>query len=128
MDVPRARWTAPAKADEVGRMRRAAAATAAELGLSGLALEHFELAVSEALTNVVLHAYHGKPGPMSMEVQGDEDVVRVTVADEGGGMAAQAENRGLGLGLGIVASAADCCQIRTRKGHGMQITLGFGLH
>jgi serine/threonine-protein kinase RsbW len=128
MEVPRAQWSAPAKADEVGRMRRAAAATAAELGLSGVALEHFELAVSEALTNVVLHAYHGRHGPMSMEVERDDDVVRVTVADEGDGMGTQAENRGLGLGLGILASAADCCQIRTRRGHGMQITLGFGLH
>ena len=128
MEVPRAQWTALARADEVGRMRRAAAATAAELGLSGRALEHFELAVSEALTNVVLHAYHGRPGPMSMEVEGDDDVVRVTVADEGDGMGARAENRGLGLGLGILASAADCCQIRTRRGHGMQITLGFVLH
>jgi anti-sigma regulatory factor (Ser/Thr protein kinase) len=128
MEAPSAHWTAPAKADEVGRMRRAAAATAAELGLSGVALEQFELAVSEALTNVVLHAYHGSPGPMSMEVEGDEDAIRVTVADEGDGMAAQAENRGLGLGLGILASAADCCLIRTRRGHGMQITLGFGLH
>jgi anti-sigma regulatory factor (Ser/Thr protein kinase) len=109
-------------------MRRAAAATAAELGLSGLALEHFELAVSEALTNVVLHAYHGRPGPMSMEVEGDEDVVRVTVADEGDGLGARGENGGLGLGLGILASAADCCQIRSKRGQGMQITLGFGLH
>jgi anti-sigma regulatory factor (Ser/Thr protein kinase) len=109
-------------------MRRAAAVTAAELGLAGLALEHLELAVSEALTNIVLHAYSGRPGPMSIEVEGDDDAVRVIVADEGDGMGAQAENRGLGLGLGILASAADCCQIRTRRGHGMEVVLGFGLH
>jgi serine/threonine-protein kinase RsbW len=128
MDLPRARWTAPARADEVRRMRRAAAATAAELGLSGIALEHLELAVSEALTNVVLHGYRDEPGPMSVEVESDGDEVRVTVADEGGGMGAQADNRGLGMGLGILASAADSCEIRTRRGIGMEVTLGFALH
>jgi anti-sigma regulatory factor (Ser/Thr protein kinase) len=89
MDVPCARWTAPAKADEVGRMRRAAAAVAAEHGLDGVALEHFELAVSEALTNVVLHAYPRTSGPMSVEIESDEDEIRVMVADQGEGIVAQ---------------------------------------
>jgi anti-sigma regulatory factor (Ser/Thr protein kinase) len=108
-------------------MRRAASAVAAGYGLEGLALEHFELAVSEALTNVVLHAYHGMSGPVSVEVESDGDEVRVTVTDEGDGMAAHAESRGLGLGLGILASAADCCEIRSRRGSGMEVTLGFEL-
>jgi stage II sporulation protein AB (anti-sigma F factor) len=108
-------------------MRRAAAAAAAGYGLDGLGLEHFELAVSEALTNVVLHAYHGMSGPMSVEVDGDIEVVRVTVTDEGDGMAARADSRGLGLGLGILASAADACEIRTRRGSGTEVTLCFEL-
>jgi anti-sigma regulatory factor (Ser/Thr protein kinase) len=127
MEVPRARWTAPAKADEVGRMRRAAAAVAAEHGLEGLALEHFELAVSEALTNAVLHAYPDTSGPMRLEVECEDDEVRVTVADEGSGLGAQAKHRGLGLGLGILASAADFCEIRSRRGVGVEVMLGFEL-
>jgi serine/threonine-protein kinase RsbW len=125
MDLPRARWTAPALADEVGRMRRAASAAAAEHGLDGRALEHLELAVSEALTNVVLHAYQDEPGPMSVEVESDDDEIRVTVADDGGGIAAQAEHRGPGMGLGILASAADFCEIRSRRGVGVEVLLGF---
>jgi serine/threonine-protein kinase RsbW/stage II sporulation protein AB (anti-sigma F factor) len=109
-------------------MRRAAAAAACEHGLSGLALERFELAVSEALTNAVLHAYPDGEGPMSVEIDVDEHALRVTVADEGDGMAAQARNRGLGLGLGILASAADACAIRSRRGAGMEVTLVFELH
>jgi anti-sigma regulatory factor (Ser/Thr protein kinase) len=128
MDVPCARWTALAKADEVGRMRRAAAVVAAERGLRGAALEHFELAVSEALTNVVLHAYPSGPGPMSVEIESDEDEIRVTVADQGAGIAAQADHGGLGLGLGILAGSADSCEIRSRRGVGVEVTLGFGLH
>jgi serine/threonine-protein kinase RsbW len=121
------RWLAPATADEVGPLRRAAAAAAADHGLAGLSLERFELAVSEALTNVVKHAYSnaGDPGPMRVEVEHDEREVRVTVDDEGSGMAALAEHRGLGMGLGILATAADCCEIRTRRGDGTHVMLGF---
>jgi anti-sigma regulatory factor (Ser/Thr protein kinase) len=128
MGTSRARLTAPALADEVGRMRRAASAAAAEHGLGGRALEHLELAVSEALTNVVLHAYPDHPGPMSVEVESDAEVVRVTVADDGGGIAAQAKHRGPGLGLGILASAADFCEIRSRRGTGVEVMLGFERH
>ena len=131
MGSPCARLTAPALADEVGRMRRAASAAAAEQGLGGSALEHLELAVSEALTNVVLHAYEDEPGPMSVEVESDAEAIRVTVADDGCGIAAQAEHRGPGMGLGILASAADFCEIRSRRGAGVEVMLGFerqGMH
>jgi anti-sigma regulatory factor (Ser/Thr protein kinase) len=128
MELPRARWIAPATADEVGRIRRAAAAAAAEHGLAGRALEQFELAVSEALTNAVLHAYPRAPGPVSLELECDGDEIRATIADEGMGLTAQAERRGLGMGLGILASAADFCEIRTRRGSGMAVMVGFDLH
>jgi stage II sporulation protein AB (anti-sigma F factor) len=128
MNAPRARWTAPANADEVGRIRRAAAAVAAEHGLEGLALEHFELAVSEALTNAVVHAYTDESGPMSVEIESDGVELRVTIADEGSGIAAHTAHRGLGLGLGILASSADFCAIRSRRGVGVEVTLGFELH
>jgi anti-sigma regulatory factor (Ser/Thr protein kinase) len=128
MAVPRARWTAAAKADEVGRLRRAAAAVAAEHGLEGLALEHFELAVSEALTNAVVHAYADEAGSMTVEIESDGAELRITIADEGSGMAAQARHRGLGMGLGILASSADFCEIRSRRGIGVEVTLGFDLH
>src|SRR5215470_15414740 len=120
-----ARLTAPARADEVGRMRRAASAAAAAHGLGGRALEHLELAVSEALTNVVLHAYEDAPGPMSVEVESDAETIRVTVTDDGGGIAAHAGHRGAGMGLGILASVADFCEIRSRRGSGVEVVLGF---
>jgi anti-sigma regulatory factor (Ser/Thr protein kinase) len=125
MDSPCARLTAPALADEVGRMRRAASAAGAEQGLGGRALEYLELAVSEALTNVVLHAYADAPGPMSVEVESDDEAVRVTVADDGCGLAAETTHRGAGMGLGILASVADFCEIRSRRGAGVEVMLGF---
>jgi anti-sigma regulatory factor (Ser/Thr protein kinase) len=106
-------------------MRRAASAAAAEHGLGRRAVEQLELAVSEALTNVVLHAYRDDPGPMSVEVESDDEAVRVTVADDGCGIAAQNTQRGPGMGLGILASVADFCEIRSRRGAGVEVMLGF---
>jgi anti-sigma regulatory factor (Ser/Thr protein kinase) len=128
MEPPRARWVAPATAGEVGRMRRAAATAAAEHGLAGRALEQFELAVSEALTNAVLHAYPGRSGPVSLELECDDAEIRATIADEGMGIRANDDHRGLGVGLGIMASAADFCEIRSRRGSGVAVMVGFELH
>jgi anti-sigma regulatory factor (Ser/Thr protein kinase) len=129
MEAPRTRWLVPATPDQVGRMRRAAAAAAAHHGLSGAALDDLRLAVSEALTNAVLHAYPDRaPGPIMIEVEADADEVRVTVGDEGAGLLPRGDRHGLGLGLGILATSADTCEIRTRRGSGMRVTLGFELN
>jgi anti-sigma regulatory factor (Ser/Thr protein kinase) len=127
-DTPPTHWSAPATPYEVGRLRRAATADAAERGLDGRALDQLRLAVSEALTNAVLHAYpeNGPPGPVRLEVAGEGGEVRVTVSDHGGGMAVQSGRRGLGLGLCILASAADFCEICSIRGEGMRVSVGFG--
>lgn len=127
-DTPPSHWSAPATPYEVGRLRRAATADAAERGLNGRALDHLRLAVSEALTNAVLHAYpeNGPPGPVRLEVAGDDGDIRVTVSDRGGGMAVESGRRGLGLGLYILASVADFCEICSVRGGGMRVSVGFG--
>ncbi|MEA2254406.1 MAG: serine/threonine-protein kinase RsbW [Solirubrobacteraceae bacterium] len=127
MDASRVEWTAPALADEVGELRRAVTATAAEHGLAGLALERLELALSETLTNVVLHAYYGapEPGPMTVELEADPNEVRVTVRDCGRGMAPRANSSGLGLGLGLAATVADRCELRTARATGTTVMLAF---
>ena len=126
-DTPPSHWSAPATPYEVGRLRRAATADAAERGLNGRPLDHLRLAVSEALTNAVLHAYpeNGPPGPIRLEVAGEDGEVRVTVSDRGSGMAVQSGRRGLGLGLCILASVADFCEICSVRGEGMRVSVGF---
>ena len=127
-DTSPSHWSAPATPFEVGRLRRAATADAAERGLNGRALDHLTLAVSEALTNAVLHAYPEgvPPGPVQLEVAGDDGAVRVTVADRGAGMSTRSGSRGLGLGLGILASVSDFCEICSVRGEGMSVSVGFG--
>jgi len=85
------------------------------------------LAVSEACTNVVVHAYrdHEQPGPMHITARLDGDVLEVTVADEGGGVRPRGDSPGVGLGLQIMARTAESCEVRDAPGGGARLVLRF---
>ena len=73
----------PATFEMVARSVAWARETAADAELpSGRAL-HLELAVEEAVANVVRHAYPGRPGDFRIRVTGDVGVVRVELEDSG---------------------------------------------
>ena len=66
------------------------------------------LAVSEAVTNVVQHAYarDDEPGSVRVRVEIHEDEVEVMVQDAGSGMVPRPDSPGLGLGLSIMQRMA----------------------
>src|SRR5581483_4764579 len=49
-------------------------------------LDDVKTAVSEACNNVVLHAYQGEPGPLSVNLYAHGDELSVSVCDEGEGL------------------------------------------
>jgi anti-sigma regulatory factor (Ser/Thr protein kinase) len=61
------------------------------------------VAVSEALSNVVEHAYAGleSPGPMTVEASRHERLLIVVVSDDGVGMRAR-DTPGVGMGLRLI--------------------------
>jgi serine/threonine-protein kinase RsbW len=83
--------------------------------------------VSEALTNVVLHAYLGRdPGPMVAEAWCDADHLLVRVCDEGQGLVPRVDSPGLGVGIAVMASVADDFRIGNRDGTaGTVVSLRF---
>lgn len=116
--------------DAITNLRHEVVRYAQSLGATAEVLEGLQLAVSEALTNVVVHAYVGRePGSMIVEAWPDEDdhlVVRV--CDEGHGLIPRADSPGLGLGIGLMASMADEFQIASREGTpGTIVSLRFAL-
>jgi anti-sigma regulatory factor (Ser/Thr protein kinase) len=64
-------------------IREFVARSARELGLDERALYDLQLAVDEASTNVVQHAYGGQGGQIEVTVEPAEDGVRVKVRDWG---------------------------------------------
>ena len=72
----------------VGAMRHHAAGFAMAAAAPDGVTHAVELAVSEMVTNVVIHAYVGRePGRVSVRCQGDAERITVEVADDGVGVA-----------------------------------------
>jgi serine/threonine-protein kinase RsbW len=104
--------------------------TAAVQGL-GVDVAAVELAVSEAVSNVVLHAYRDREevtedGRIHLRVTANADGVWVLVADDGVGMSARDDSPGLGLGLRVIASASDELSI-TQGEPGTRVHMRFAL-
>ncbi len=121
---------APARPEEVAPLRTAIWRHALALGARAELAQAVRLAVGEALTNVVMHAYVGmEPGHMKAEAWVDEENhFAVLVTDEGHGLIPRADSPGLGLGLGLMAQMADDFRVANREGTaGTRVWLRFAL-
>ena len=75
------------------------------------------LAVSEACSNVVQHAYVGRDhGRFRLQVGVDDRILCVAVCDEGKGMRPRNDSPGMGLGLSLMAYVSDELKIRKEPG------------
>jgi anti-sigma regulatory factor (Ser/Thr protein kinase) len=94
----------PARPQSIAPLRHAVVDLARANGASDGELEDIAIAVSEAVTNVVLHAYtgHDAPGALTVQAWMDGRRLHVAVCDEGVGMLSPADNPGLGFGLSVI--------------------------
>ena len=107
--MPSASWTAPASAESVTQLRQAVVDFAYEHGVPEPCLSDIRLAVSEALSNAVVHAFRGRTdGTVIASVTTDaSEWVEVRVTDDGSGMAPRNDSPGLGLGLPLIRHLTD---------------------
>jgi serine/threonine-protein kinase RsbW len=116
----------PARAENVAVVRHVLGAFADALGLSDDLIEDLRLAVTEACTNVVRHAYpYGEPGAMEISIRPDEDLVHVIVADRGRGIGTSSDTSGPGLGLPLIAAIADSVDLQSNPGRGNRVAMTF---
>jgi serine/threonine-protein kinase RsbW/stage II sporulation protein AB (anti-sigma F factor) len=113
----------------VGVLREAIINFARDAGASRRQREQIALAVSEALSNCVIHAYVGiEPGPITIEAWTDDGALIVLVCDEGHGMVPRLDSPGLGIGLPLIAHMSDQLDIEDRSaGRGVRIRMTFAL-
>jgi serine/threonine-protein kinase RsbW len=117
----------PALPDAVGVARQALTGACEALGLGPRATGDVRLAVSEACTNVVAHAYRDReePGELEVAVLLEPGELTVIVRDRGSGIAPRIESGGLGLGLPLIAALTRRAEISEHAGGGTEVTMTF---
>ncbi len=106
----------PALPENVPAVRHAVGEMAASRGADPRARNAIALAVTEAVANVVFHAYECAGGPLEVEARLDPDAVNVVVRDHGSGLRADAPSEGIGAGLRIIGALAQGFEINRTDG------------
>lgn len=115
----------PAEPGSVGIVRHVLGGLAEAAGLDPEGLADVRLAVSEACTNVVVHAYAGGPrGRLDVEARIERPLLHVVVRDRGHGLAPRADSPGLGIGLPLLAAVAERVQL-TGSPEGTEVRMAF---
>jgi serine/threonine-protein kinase RsbW len=117
----------PADPAAPGAARRTIREFLGALGADPVRLSDVLLAVSEVVTNCVVHGYRGRPGQVAIEARHTGDRLELSVADEGSGMRPRIDSPGLGLGLPLVGRVADRVDISASRGGGTRVSMSFSL-
>lgn len=102
----------------------------AENGADDGVQQSVALAVSEAASNVVVHAYRDgdrEAGEIELECRAEGAEVTIWIRDTGSGMAPRADSPGLGLGMPLIANLADALEIRTLDSGGTEVRMRFAV-
>lgn len=117
----------PVEPASVPAARRAVEGIATVAGACPGTVEALRLAVSEACTNVVLHAYRETDaGRMHVHALVEAGDLLVVVADHGVGIRPRPDSPGLGLGLPLIGQLTEDLSVECRNGTN-RLTMRFRL-
>src|ERR1700722_10022742 len=125
---PDMQLTLPERAENIAIVRHALGAFGEAFAIDTQILSDVRLAVNEACTNVVVHAYpDGTEGPLEVLASLTDQELSVIVRDEGTGIAPKPDSPGLGLGLPLIASLADSVQLGRDEQERTEVQMVFSL-
>ena len=124
------RLSLPAQARNIAVVRRALEAIAEELALPRRLTEDMRLAVTEACTNVVRHAYTEAEArhasAMQVALLPETDGMQVIVEDRGRGLGPSPDVGGPGLGLPLIAALTSRLEVsQGADERGSRIAMSF---
>ena len=134
------RLTLPSLSVNEGMARAAVAAFCAQLNPTALELADIKCAVSEAVTNCIVHAYRDGVGEVLITVKLCEGrLVQIEIRDRGCGIenvkqareplfTTDAAGERSGMGFTVMESFCDELRVRSRAGKGTTVTLLKRLH
>ena len=129
------RMVLPAQVGNEGFARATVAAFCASLSPSLEQINDIKTAVSEAVTNVIVHAYPDRTGEITIEVAIDDDAsVCIRIMDEGVGMqdvnearkpffTTKSANEHSGMGFTIMEAFMDELEVSSEVGRGTTLTM-----
>lgn len=118
----------PARAENIAIVRHALGGLGEVFGISEQKLSDIRLAVTEACSNAVVHAYpEGSPGMMEVSTTMVGDELSVVVRDWGQGIRPRPDSPGLGLGLSLMAALAEAVQLGHDTGEHTEVRMTFAL-
>jgi serine/threonine-protein kinase RsbW len=118
----------PARAENVAVVRHAFGGLSDALDVPDHTLADVRLAVTEACTNVVVHAYNGDgDGPMRISAAVADELLEVVVSDEGHGILPRPDSPGLGLGLPLIATLSSSLELGTNEHDQTEVRMTFDL-
>jgi serine/threonine-protein kinase RsbW len=128
MTMPDMELALPARATNIAVVRHAFGALGEVFALDEEILSNIRLAVTEACTNVVVHAYPDEhEGLLEVAATLQADKLEVLVRDEGPGIGPRPGSPGLGLGLPLIASLTESVQLGRDQDERTEVRMTFPL-
>ena len=120
----------PARAENVAVVRHALAGLAEELGMDAAGIADLKTVVTEACMNVVVHAYEGESGPLSVGAEPSAEGLTVVVRDSGVGIRPrpEAEPSSLRLGLSLIAALSSSFSFSGGLDRGTEVRMELPLY
>jgi serine/threonine-protein kinase RsbW len=100
----------------VSVLRRAMAGLAKDCGMDAEGIADVGLAVTEAATNAVIHAYAEADGELRVTAAVHDGELTIVIGDTGPGLVERENSPGLGVGLAIIANVVERLKIASRPG------------
>lgn len=126
-DYPDLSLTLPARAENVAVVRHAIGGLGEALAIDDQTLSDVKLAVTEACTNAVVHAYPDGEGPLEVAAYLRDDRLMLVIRDEGRGIVPRTDSPGLGLGLPLIATLAEALELGTDAEDRTEVRMTFRL-
>ncbi|MDO8186670.1 ATP-binding protein [Conexibacter sp. JD483] len=128
-DLPDVRFSLPAVPANVALVRQALAGFADSLRIDPARAADMKIAITEACTNAVVHAYENHDGPLDVTMAVDHERLVLTVRDRGHGLRplpSEGDGPPLGFGLALIASLSDEFGIAGGR-RGTEVRIAFDL-